>query len=1357
MSMRRSLSCLAAFAFAPILCQAQGYVTTTVAGRARAQHAPGASESLHILGPGALALDSSGNQFIAVKDGVFEVDASGTPTRIAGTQREWRYSGDGGPAIGARLNPHGVALDAAGNLYLADSGNNRIRKVAAATGVITTVAGNGLKGFSGDGGPAVGAELDGPTGVALDAAGNLYVADGIADGNMRIRRVAAATGVITTVAGNGSQGYSGDGVLATSAQLSTLGGLATDASGNLYIADNFNHRIRKVSAATGIITTVAGSGVAGHSGDGGLATSAELNNPLAMAADASGNLYIADSANFRIRKVTASTGTIATLVNGGNDTSLVYSDSQHGFPCAVAVDASGKLYIADFGTSRIRKVPAGAASLSIGGLAATPILTGQVDPSGFTINVTYGETVPSAAQTAFNSLVSTYESVFSSTNITVNITVDFGDTGLGESDTYMVDDSYTSWRTAMLANAAAYPSNTYNAAAAASLPASDPIGLGTVGVHTANARALGLSAFTPVDSTLTFTNSAGIFEYTGVATPGLYDFLDVAAHELDEGLCIGSLLTGLANNASLPTDDYEGEDYYRYSTTPGTRGITTDPTAVVYFSYNGSTDVAQFNQAYSVGGDSDLDRNDWIYGNFGCPAEAPGPYIQDAIGCPDEAVAVGQTGSPEVIVLNSLGFNPGVGTTPQTITFNAIGNVTFGVAPFSISATATSGLTVSFASTTMTVCTVSVTTVTILAGGTCSITASQPGNATYAAAPPVTRSFTVSPAPQTITFNALGNVTFGVAPFSISATATSGLTVSFASTTTTVCTVSGSTVTILAGGTCSITASQPGNTNYAGAPSVTRSFTVGPAPQTITFNALSNVTFGVAPFPISATATSGLTVSFASTTTTVCTVSGSTVTIVGVGTCSITASQAGSANYAAAASVTQSFAVNPAGLQFYPVTPCRLVDTRGAAAGFNGIAPFSGPSIPSGGTLTIPVQSATEASTNTAPAPCGVIPSIAQAYSINVTLIPHAGGPVDYITLWPAGSTQPVVSTLDDPQGLIVSNAAIVPAGAPSGGISVYNAGPSITDVVIDMDGYFGPPADGGPVALQFYPVAPCRLVDTRGAAAGFNGIDPFAGPSILAGGTLTVPVQSATEASTDTTPAPCGVIPSSAQAYSFNLAVVPQAGGPIDYVSLWPAGSTQPFVSTLDDPQGLNVSNAAIVPAGTPNGGVSVYNHGPSTTNVVIDMNGYFAPPASGLQFHPIAPCRLVDTRGAAVGFNGIEPFSGPSIPAGGTVTIPVQSATEASTNTTPAPCGVIPSTAQAYSFNLTVVPVAEGRVNYVSLWPAGSTQPFVSTLDDPEGYTVANAAIVPAGASSGGISVYNAGPAATNVVIDMNGYFAP
>jgi len=247
----------------------------------------------------------------------------------------------------------------------------------------------------------------------------------------------------------------------------------------------------------------------------------------------------------------------------------------------------------------------------------------------------------------------------------------------------------------------------------------------------------------------------------------------------------------------------------------------------------------------------------------------------------------------------------------QTITFGALSNVTLGVAPFTVSATASSGLAVSFTSSTPAVCTVSGSTVTLVSVGTCTIQATQAGNTSYAAATPVSQSFQVTQVAQTITFGALANQPYGTAPFTVSATASSGLAVSFASTTSAVCTVSGSTVTLVSAGTCTIQATQAGNTSYAAATPVNQSFQVTQAAQTITFGALANQPFGAAPFTVTATANSGLPVSFASTTISVCTVSGSTVTIVAVGTCSITASQAGNTNYAAAIPVTQSFTVNP--------------------------------------------------------------------------------------------------------------------------------------------------------------------------------------------------------------------------------------------------------------------------------------------------------------------------------------------------------------------------------------------------------------------------------------------------------------
>jgi polyvinyl alcohol dehydrogenase (cytochrome) len=245
----------------------------------------------------------------------------------------------------------------------------------------------------------------------------------------------------------------------------------------------------------------------------------------------------------------------------------------------------------------------------------------------------------------------------------------------------------------------------------------------------------------------------------------------------------------------------------------------------------------------------------------------------------------------------------------QTITFGALPNQAFGAAPFTVSATASSGLGVGFGSLTPAVCTVSGATVTLAAPGTCTIHAAQPGNNDWAAAPPVNRSFPVTRGSQTIAFGPLPNQTFGAAPFTVSATASSGLAVGFGSFTPVVCTVSGATVTLVAAGTCTIHAAQPGNSDWAAAPPVNQSFLVTRGSQTITFGALPNQAFGAAPFTVGATASSGLAVGFGSTTPVICTVSGATVTLVAAGTCTIRAAQPGNDAWAAATPVNQSFQV----------------------------------------------------------------------------------------------------------------------------------------------------------------------------------------------------------------------------------------------------------------------------------------------------------------------------------------------------------------------------------------------------------------------------------------------------------------
>ena len=334
-------------------------VLSRVVGNARAGYSGdgGPAAGAQLNAPAGLAVDTSGNVYIAdvQNSRVREVSAAGTISTVAGNGLSG-YSGDGGPAGSARLSlPAAVAVDSAGNLYIADWGNAVVRKVSAA-GTIITIAGNGSPGYSGDGGPAVNAQLNEPRGVAVDNSGNLYIAD---TGNRVIRKVSAG-GTITTIAGNGTFGYSGDGGPASDAEITSAIGIAVDAGGNLYIADIYNQRIRKVSAA-GIITTIAGDGLFGYSGDGGPAASARLGSPAGVALDASGNLYIADSYNYRIRKVSAA-GIITTVAGDGfnnySGDGGAAAAAQLSEPEGVAVDGAGNVYIADTANQRVRKVSA---------------------------------------------------------------------------------------------------------------------------------------------------------------------------------------------------------------------------------------------------------------------------------------------------------------------------------------------------------------------------------------------------------------------------------------------------------------------------------------------------------------------------------------------------------------------------------------------------------------------------------------------------------------------------------------------------------------------------------------------------------------------------------------------------------------------------------------------------------------------------------------------------------------------------------------------------------------------------------------------------------------------------------------
>jgi len=338
-----------------------GDIITTVAGTGTAAYSGdgGPATAAAVQYPFDVAVDAAGNVYLTdhINHRIRKVWASnGTITTVAGTGVQGS-SGDGGPATAAQINtPTGIGLDSSGNLYIADYSACVVRKVTAATGLISTVAGSGTCGFNGDGlvGPAT--WLNNPYDIAVDSAGNLYIADFM---NSRIRKVAASGGTVTTFAGTGGFGYGGDGGQAIWATFNSPTYLAVDGS-SLYIADTNNYRVRKVQLASGIIVTAAGTGIQGFSGDGGPASAAKLSLPFGLAVDAAGNLFIADEFNHRIRRVAGATGVITTVAgtgtagfggDGGPATAAALN-----YPQGVAVDAAGLLYIADTQNNRIRKV-----------------------------------------------------------------------------------------------------------------------------------------------------------------------------------------------------------------------------------------------------------------------------------------------------------------------------------------------------------------------------------------------------------------------------------------------------------------------------------------------------------------------------------------------------------------------------------------------------------------------------------------------------------------------------------------------------------------------------------------------------------------------------------------------------------------------------------------------------------------------------------------------------------------------------------------------------------------------------------------------------------------------------------------
>ncbi len=1308
---------LAGFGFLHIASAQQDIITTVAGGGPN--DIPALSANVNLAWE--IAVDTQGNRYIAAGGGssrVFKISPAGLITVVAGTGVAG-YSGDGGPAVDAQLyNPHGVAVDNSNpaNVYIDDWANCLIRRVDGTTGIITTIAGIVSTPFkatcksSGDGGPANQAGIGiGWTIVVNPANHDLYFTeDGYFAGdanNGRVRKIAGGvgTGTITTVAGNDSQcqGTAPDGVDATAsnAYLCHPQSVALDTSVNppnifvdswgertvreilgsnnqmylvagtpyqsgfrdnvvatsavfvdpwqmvvqvsrgtttITLPDYNNNRIRQFSLTygggvpvPGTITTIAGSGAGGLCGEGGPALKACVDG-IGLAIDSAGNWIVGDQPNDRIREISKATGDIASIEGWGftpTSTNALYSD-----PVGISnVPATGiTMYepsVAYVDQASGKVYFAGWDTFAIYSLNPANGTASTVAGNGFAGFAGDGGAANSAtAEVGFAYGVVTD----SSGNLYIP---DYDNCVVREVAASGGDITTIAGGSAGHLNGCGYKDNV----SAVSATLNGPAGLAFDAhdnLYIADYKNCVIRRITS-SGTINTVAGNGLCRYSGDGVPATSTSLNAPRSVALDAL--GDLFISDTNNNRVRRVD-------------GASGIITTVAGTGAATYTGegiaTANALNLPAGVAVDANGNLFLADQV-NNILRWVDPAGQMVTFA-GSPP--------GSPQGT--NGFAGDGGLATqalmsNPQSISLNGSGDTYF----------------VDYGSD-------RIRKVTAFAGygrSTASLMFGSQATGTVSAS-------------QIVTLSAIGEVTIGSigvpAGFKetdncdgakLTAGQTCEINVSFAPTqggpaqgTLSIASDAffagqGNTVELSGNGTGESQVATPVFNPAAGTYTTTQSVTITDATSGATIYYTTN---GTTPTTSSTKYTGKITVS-------------STETIEAIAVASdYTNSAVASATYTISYSGT-----GPTALQFIPVTPCRVADTRWPAG------PFGGPELAANTSRAFDIpQSA-----------CG-IPSTAVAYSVNVTVVPS--GFLNYLTLWPTGETQPLVSTLNS-DGRVKANAAITPAGT-NGGVSVFVS--DETQVILDIDGYFVPA--GTTSALAFYPLTPCRVTDTRQATG------PLGGPSISGGSSRSFPVQSSS----------CG-IPATAKAYSLNVTAVPHKT--LNYLTIWPTGEAQPNVSTLNAPTGTVVANAAIVPAGT-SGAISIFVSDDS--DVILDVNGYFAPPTtSGLSLYPVTPCRVIDTRSGAGAFNGV-------------LAVDVETSSCAP-----------PSAAQGYVLNATVVP--PGPLDYLTLWPAGEAQPYVSTLNALDGAITSNMAIVPT--TNGSIDAFASNP--TNLILDLSGYFAP